>query len=38
MPRVNKVMEPYDKQMKLTAFLFLERNLVYIIGGIYDMT
>ncbi len=27
MPCVNKVMEPHDKQMKLTA-LFLERNLV----------
>ncbi len=27
MPCVNKVMEPHDKQMKLTAFFF-ERNLV----------
>ncbi len=41
MPRVNKVMKPHDKQMKLTA-VFLERNLVHrsdltkhtVIGGL----
>ncbi len=39
MPRVNKVMEPYDKQMKLTAFFFFrEKSCIHNRRDIwYDM-